>query len=159
MANPFLTKDFQIRWSTLTPDHVVPDIQLALERVTKNLDTYAGQDRGRWSFDTVIFGLEEATRELDQAWGLVEHLMSVCNSPELREAHGQMLPKVSAFRAKIPLNESLWDLIETYSKTESARALTGMRARALNETVAYFRNHGAELPPDKKKRLEALECL
>jgi oligopeptidase A len=158
MAHPFLTQDFHIRWSTLTPDHIVPDIELALERATKNLDTYAGQDRGRWSFDTVIFGLEEATRELDRAWGLVEHLMSVCNSPELREAHGQMLPKVSAFRAKIALNESLWDLIRTFNNTEQARTLTGVRARALTETIAYFRNHGAELPLDKKKRLEALEA-
>lgn len=158
MAHPFLTQDFHIRWSTLTPDCIVADIEVALEEAQKRLDAVIDQDRGRMSFDSVIIGLEEATRILDESWTLVEHLDGVTNSPELREAHNAMLPKVSAFRAKLPLNEHLWDLIETYSKTEEARDLTGVRKRCLEETVASFKNHGAELAPDKKLRLETIEA-
>lgn len=158
MSHPFLTQDFHIRWSTLTPDHIVPDIELALERAQKAIDAVIEQDRGRMTFDSVIFGLEEATRELDQAWGLVEHLKAVCDSPELRAAHEVMLAKVSAFHARIPLNRHLWDLIQTYSKTEEARSLTGVYQRSLTETLANFRNHGAELSEEKKRRLEALQA-
>lgn len=158
MAHPFLTTDFQIRWSTLTPAHVAADITLALERAQQRVDAVADQDRGRMNFDTVIMGLEESTVVLDEAWGLVDHLDSLCNTPALREVHNEMLAKVSAFRAKIPLNAHLWDLIETYSKTDEARALTGLKKRALEETVVYFQTHGAELPPEKKQRLEALQA-
>ena len=158
MPNPFLTEDFQIRWSTLTPEHINADIELALQHAQQRVDAVADQDRGRISFDSVIMGLEESTLELDHAWGLVEHLDAVCNSPALREAHNAMLAKVSAFRAKIPLNAHLWDLIETYSKTEEARALTGLKKRALEETLAYFQNHGAELPPEQKQRLEEVQA-
>lgn len=158
MAHPFLTTDFQIRWSTLSPEAIAADIELALQHAQERVDAVADQDRGRITFDSVVMGLEESTLELDHAWGMVEHLDAVCNSPALRDAHNAILPKVSAFRAKIPLNAHLWDLIETYSKTEEARALTGLKKRALDETVAYFQNHGAELPPDKKQRLEELQA-
>ena len=158
MAHPFLTKDFHIRWSTLHPKHIGPDISMALEDAQKAIDAVADQDRGRMNFQSVLIALDEATRPLNEAWALVEHLDSVCNSPELREAHNAMLPKVSAFRAKIPLNDHLWDLIETYSKTDEARALKGAQKRLLDETLAYFRNHGAELPPVKKQRMEEIEA-
>ena len=158
MSHPFLNKDYHVRWSTLTPDHIVADIELALTQAQERLDLVTGQDRGRMNFESVVVGLEDATLELDEAWGLVKHLMDVCDSPALREAHNFMLPMVSAFRAKIPLDEHLWDLIETYSKTDDARAQTGVRQRSLEETVAFFRNHGAELSPDKKKRLEDLQA-
>ncbi len=157
MSRPFLTHDFHIRWSTLSPDCIQEDIDQALLEAQKRVDAVADQDRGRMSFASVLLQLDEATRVLDEAWSLVEHLDSLCNSPALREAHNRMLPKVSAFRAKIPLNEHLWDLISTFANTDEARGLTGMRARMLDETLCHFRNAGAELPPDKKARFEEIQ--
>lgn len=157
MAQPFLTQDFHIRWSTLTPDRIQADITEALRNAEENINRLIDQDRGRMNFNSVVLGLDETTRGLNEAWGLVQHLDSLCNSPELREAHNAMLPQVTAFFAKIPLNEHLWDMLETYSKTEEARALTGVRKRALDETMESFRQAGADLPPEKKSRLEELE--
>ncbi len=157
MSHPFLTKTLHIRWSTLTPDAVEPDITLALEKAQQALDKVMVQDRGKMSFASVILGFEESLRELNQAWGLVNHLDAVCNTPALREAYNKMLPAVTAFLAKVPLDENLWDLILTYSKTDEGKALTGTQRRALDETLAWFRELGAELPPNKKKRLEEIE--
>ncbi len=157
MDTPFLTQDFHIRWSTLAPAAIQADITRALREAEQRLNAVSEQDRGKMSFESVILALEEATRPLNEAWGLVQHLDALCNSPELREAHNAMLPEVSAFFAKIPLNEHLWDLLETYAKTEDARSLPPVRARALDETMEGFRQAGADLPPEKKKRLEELE--
>jgi len=157
MAAPFLTQDFHIRWSTLTPDHIEADIRAALEQAQANLDALIDQDRGKMNFDTVVLGLDETTRELNEAWGLVTHLDSLCNSPALREAHNKMLAEVSAFFAKIPLNEHLWDLLVTYSQTEEAKKLTPVRKRALDESMESFIQAGADLPPEKKKRVEEIE--
>ncbi len=158
MSHPFLTPDFHIRWSTLATERVQSDIQTALDQAAANLDTYLAQDRGRMTFESVVLGLDETTRQLNEAWGLVQHLDSLCNSPALRAAHHQMLPAVSAFFAKIPLNADIWDLLLTYSKTEAAAQLTGIQRRALDETMDSFRQHGAELPADKKARLEQIEA-
>ncbi|MBL9131048.1 MAG: M3 family peptidase, partial [Verrucomicrobiaceae bacterium] len=157
MAQPFLTQDFHIRWSTLTPDHIQNDIREALSRAQVKLDAVIEQDRGKMNFASVVLGLDEATRELNESWGLVQHLDSLCNSPALREAHNAMLPAVSGFFAKIPLNEHLWDLLVTYSKTEDAKKLTPVRKRALEECMEGFIEAGADLPLDKKKRMEELE--
>jgi oligopeptidase A len=157
MSQPFLASDFHVRWSTLASDHIQADIKQALQAAAANIDALLGQDRGKMTFESVILGLEEATRSLNESWGLVQHLDSLCNSPALREAHNAMLPEVSAFFAKIPLNEDLWDLLVTYSKTEQAGSLTPVRKRALEETMEGFRQAGADLPPAKKRRLEELE--
>jgi oligopeptidase A len=133
------------------------DIREALVRAQTKLDAVIEQDRGKMNFDTVVLGLDEATRELNESWGLVQHLDSLCNSPALREAHNAMLPEVSSFFAKIPLNEHLWDLLVTYSKTEEAKKLPPVRKRALDECMEGFIEAGADLPPDKKKRMEELE--
>jgi oligopeptidase A len=156
MAAPFLSQDFHIRWSTLTPDHIEADIRAALKKAQADLDSLIDQDRGKLSFESVVLGLDGVTRGLNEAWGLVTHLESLCNSPAMREAHNKMLPEVSAFFAKIPLNEHLWDLLFTYSTTEEARKLNSVRKRALEEEMQGFIEAGANLPPERKKRMEEL---
>jgi len=105
-----------------------------------------------------MLALEEADLKLTVAWGKVGHLNSVKDSKELREAYNAMLPKVSEFSAKIPLNDGLWKRIKAYSKTEEAKSLSGTRNRYLEETVASFRNSGADLPPEKKSRMEEVQA-
>ncbi|MFN0077657.1 MAG: M3 family metallopeptidase [Prosthecobacter sp.] len=157
MAAPYLTQDFHIRWSTLTPEHIESDIRAALAKAQANLDALIELERSKLSFDTVVLGLDETTRELSEAWGLVTHLDSLCNSPALREAHNKMLAEVSSFFAKIPLNEHLWDLLVTYNQTEEAKKLPPVRKRALEEAMEGFIQAGADLPSEKKKRVEEIE--
>ena len=157
-THPFLDSAYLIRWSTLTPDRVVPDITKALADTALRLDGLCRTNRGRLTFETTLLAFEEALQPLNEAWGKVGHLDAVCNSPALREAYNEMLPKVSEFYARLYLNESLWDLFKTFSGTPDAAKLTGVQRRFFEETMAEFRSSGAELPDDKKKRLEELEA-
>ena len=67
------------------------------------------------------------------------HLDSVCNSEELRKAFNNLLPEVTAFYSKIPLNTDLWKVIKAYSSTGEAGALTSVRKRFLEETIKDFK--------------------
>lgn len=155
--NPFLEQDFHIRWSTLTPDRVEEGIEAALALAAGRLDAVSGVDRGRMTYENTLLAFERATEVLSEAWGKVGHLDAVCNSEPLREVHNRMLPKVSEFYARIHLDESLWDVFKTFECTPEAKSLTGVRRRLLEETMADFRESGADLPPEKKKRLEQIE--
>lgn len=157
VMNPFLEKDFHIRWSTLTPEHIEADISAALDDAGKRLDEVAGVDRGRMTYENTLLAFDNATVPLSEAWGKVGHLDSVCNSDSLREAYNKMLPTVTEFFAKIHLNDTLWDVFKTFERTPEAKALTGIRKRHLEETMADFRDSGADLPKEKKQRLEQLE--
>ncbi len=153
----FLDRRFHIRWSTLTPERVVPEITEALALADLAVTDLCRQDRGRMDFDSVFLGYERALEPLSEAWGLVGHLDAVCNSAPLRAAYNEMLPKVSDFFTRLTLNESIWDLFVTYARTDEARKLTGIRQRFMEETMAEFRQNGAELPKDKKDRLAAIQ--
>ena len=148
---PFLDQNNHPNWSKLTSDRIKPEITHALEQAEKNLEDIRSLEPESLTFQNTIKALEQATTDLTYAWGLVNHLDAVCNSPELRDAHNEMLPTVSAFGAKIPLDPKLWRVILAYSQTEEAKNLPSIDQRLLEETLADFREAGADLPDDKKK--------
>lgn len=161
MDRPFLDDSFHIRWSRLTPDRVVPDITAAIEAAQARIDALAneGAPVGGLTFENTLLELEAATELLARPWGRVGHLDAVCNSDELRAAHNEMLPKVSEFFTRVPMNAGLWRRVEAYSETAEAKALTGARKRYLEETLADFRNSGADLLEDRKARLMEVESM
>jgi oligopeptidase A len=107
--HPFLEKTEHPSWSSLLPECVRNDITVALEQSEKNLQSIRELNHQNVTFSNTIKSLEQATVELDEAWGLVAHLDSVCNSEELRNAHNDILPAVSEFGAKIFLDGEIME--------------------------------------------------
>lgn len=156
-ASPFLSPDFEVRWSQHTADQVAPAIRLALAEAQAALDAISAQPVGEVSYDSTFGALERATEKLNFAWGKVTHLQSVCDSPALREAHNLVLPEVSSFFARIPLNPELWVRLRACAESPAGQALTGIQRRHVDETVADFRQAGADLPAADRARLEAIQ--
>jgi oligopeptidase A len=154
--NPFLDPSFEIRWSLLTPALIEPAIREALDRAKAAVRGIA-DSRDAPTYANTYLALEDALEELNVAWGKVSHLQSVCDSPELRDAHNAMLPVVSSFYAGLRLDGPLWERLKSFLGTPEAGALAGVDRRFVEETTADFREAGADLPPDTRKRLEALE--
>ena len=151
MLHPFLQNDFHIKWATLTPEHIETDIGKALDQARSAVDAVAAQ-QPPLTYTNTIAALDEGLETLNRAWCLVSHLDSVNNSPELRVAHNAMLPKVSEFFASIPLNEALWETLRAYSVETGDEDLSPTKRRYIEETLADFREAGADLPPEQKKR-------
>ncbi|HEY8931757.1 MAG TPA: M3 family metallopeptidase, partial [Rariglobus sp.] len=156
-TNPFLDPAFEIRWSQHTPELIAPAIESALAKAQAAIDAIASADLATLTYDNTFLALEHATEELNYAWGKVTHLQSVADSPALRDAHNALLPAVSAFFARIPLNPALWTRLKTFAATPAAAALTGIHRRYVDETVEEFRQAGADLPEAQRTRLEALQ--
>lgn len=158
-VHPFLQEDFQIRWSALVPGAIEADIKKALEDANGRIEALCEDfDLEELTFENTLIALEEATEDLSMAWGLVGHLDSVRNSDELRDAQNVMLPEVTQFFSRIPLNDRLWKRIKSYVESDEAKALEGVKLRLLDETVKDFVRNGADLPADKKSRLEEVEA-
>ena len=156
-ANPFLDPAFTIHWSLHTPDQIESAIEAAIADGQAAIDTIAALPLADVTFDNTFLALEQAGELLNQAWGRVGHLQSVADSPDLRTAHNAMLPKVSAFSARIPLNPDLWLRLKTFAESPAAASVTGVHRRLLDETVADFIQAGADLPAEQRARLEALQ--
>ena len=159
MEKPFLADKFQIAWSELKPENIVSDITEAIEIAQNQVDLISQPSSAgdKLTFENTLIALESAYESLSRPWGLVSHLDSVSNSDSLREAYNAMLPKVSEFYSKVPLNSGLWNRIKAYSETEEAKSLSGTRLRFLEETLSDFQNSGADLPSEDKSRLMQIE--
>ena len=151
-SNPFLDSAFEIRWSQLKPELIVPAIEQALTGAQSAIDAVASA-----TYENTFLALEHATEQLNLAWSKVTHLQSVADSPALREAHNTMLPKVSGFYSRIPLNAELWARLKTYASGPHADKLRGVHCRFFEETMADFRQQGADLSEEKQARLEKLQ--
>ena len=157
LSHPFLDSAFPPFWSAHLPANVVADISLAVDRAQAAIDEIARQELGQLTFQSTFLALESSTESLGNAWSKVGHLQSVADSPALREAHNAVLPKVTALYAGIPLNAALWERLKAFAGTPAALALTGVHRRLVDETMADFRQAGADLPLEKRQRLEALQ--
>ena len=154
--HPFLSNSSHPAWSALNPEYVRHDITMALEESEKNLQSIRELNAEGVTFLNTVKALEQSTTSLDEAWGLVAHLDSVCNSDELRNAYNDILPAVTEFGAKIPLDAKLWQTIKNFAESEEAKNLDPIDRRLLEETIKDFSEAGADLPEEKRNRLEEL---
>ncbi len=151
--HPFLAPDFQIRWSTLVPEAIEPDIRHALEMAKANIEVICAQDPATATYHSTFVAQDYACEELGRGWGRLFHLDSVCDAPAQREALGKMLPEVTAFYSSIALNERLWAIVKSVGESPEISKLTPLQQRHVQETLADFREAGADLPLEQKTRM------
>ncbi|MCX6879209.1 MAG: M3 family metallopeptidase [Verrucomicrobia bacterium] len=156
--HPFLAPDFHIRWSTLTPDHIEPDIRHALDLSKQNIEAICAQDLTIATYASTFLALEQATEVLGRGWGRLQHLDAVNDNPAQREALNKMLPEVSDFYSSIPLNARLWNTLKSVAASPAIATLTPVEQRFVHETLADFRQSGADLPPEQKERIAAIDA-
>jgi oligopeptidase A len=156
--HPFLAPDFHVRWSTLVPEAIEPDILHALELAKAAIGTICDQDPAAATYESIFLALENATEVLGHGWGRLKHLDSVSDNPAQREALNKMLPAVSDFYSSIPLNARLWSVLKAIGEGPQTAKLDAVSKRFVEETLADFRQSGADLPPEQKQRVAAIEA-
>ncbi len=155
--NPFLAPDFHVRWSTLVPSAVEPDIRLALQTAREDIEAICNVDPAEATYQNTFVALENASDELDHGWGRLNHLDSVADSPAQREALNAMLPEVTDFYSSIALNDRLWMALKNFGESPAAAELEPVEKRHVEETLDGFRQSGADLPEAEKKRVAEID--
>ncbi len=156
--HPFLAPDFHIRWSTLVPEAVEPDIRHALDLAKQNIEAISAQDHSAATYESTFLAFEKASEQLNDGWGRLNHLDSVSDNPAQREALGKMLPAVTDFYSSLALNDRLWAVIKAVGDSAEIKTLSPVQQRFVEETLADFRNSGADLPAAQKERIAAIEA-
>ncbi len=153
--NPLLSRQFLIPFREIRAGHVEPGVKEILSKAQSRVDALAADETPR-TYGNTIQALDEITQEVSESLTPIHHLLSVAETPELRDAFNSVLPDITGFWSRLPLNEELWGRVRAFSETKEAEELKGIRARHLEKTLREFRRAGADLPPDAKKRLEDL---
>jgi oligopeptidase A len=155
-SNPLLDFSGLTRFDLVRPEHVTPAIdQLIAEAadVVKQLEAPSGDV----TWENFVVPLEESTERLGRAWGVVNHLNHVVDTPELRATYNENQPKVTEFWTALGQNEALFDKYKALRAKPDFVNLTPARKRIVENALRDFRLGGAELPADKKERFAEIQ--
>ena len=156
MQNPLIQLGFEIPFDQIEAAHVEPAIDVLLARSQAAVDAIVTK-RGPSSYANTLGALEDATEPLERAMTVIDHLESVATTEALRAAYNATRPKVSAFWSELAMNDGLYRRVREFSQTDEAAALPPTERRFLSKTLDDFRRHGAELSPEDKVKLHAIE--
>ncbi|HBP20884.1 MAG TPA: oligopeptidase A [Planctomycetes bacterium] len=152
--NPLLYTGRTPRFRSIQPAHVEPAVRQRISEYEAKLEEVLGQeDPHTWA--TLIEPLEAVDEALGLTWGPVEHLNSVMNSDELREAYKATKPLLTEFVSKIGQDARLY--AATQQVLDSDEGLDEVQRRVLELSVRDFRLAGVDLPEDKKARYREIQ--
>ena len=155
-SNPLLDFSGLPRFDQFRPEHVTPAIeQLIKEAAGVVARLEAPADTVSW--DNFVVPLEEATERLGRAWGVVNHLNHVADTPELRAAYNENQPKVTEFWTALGQNEALFAKYKALRNSLEFAGFSHARKRIVENALRDFRLGGAELPADKKGRFAEIQ--
>ena len=152
MNNPLLSFDDLPLFDQIQPDHVAPAIDTLLAQANAALETVTAPDfPARWQ--DIARVLDVATEKLGRAWGAVSHLNSVADTPELRAAYNEALPKVTEFFTRLGADERLY----AKYKAIDVASLNAEQTQAHKNAMRNFVLGGAELIGANRERFAAIQ--
>jgi oligopeptidase A len=154
--NPLLDFTDLPRFGEIRPEHVTPALDVLLANANAAVER-ASAPATPASWADVVEPVERATEPLSRAWGVVGHLNAVADTPELRTAYGENLPRVTEFWSSVGQNLALYEKYKALAASPDFSSLTGERKKILNNALRDFRLSGAELPEDQKPRFAELQ--
>ncbi|HXA46789.1 MAG TPA: M3 family metallopeptidase [Burkholderiaceae bacterium] len=160
--NPLLDFSDLPRFDAIQPEHITPAVDTLLAQgraVVAALE--AASTPTSWA--SVVEPLEDATEKLGRAWGIVGHLNSVVDTPELRASYNENQPKITEFWTELGQNLALFDKYKSLKASAEYPSLSAARKKIIDNALRDFRLSGAELPEAQKQRFaeiqEALAAL
>ncbi len=154
MNNPLLDFSGLPRFSEIKPEHVGPAMEQLLAQARAAM---RAAEAAPPTWQDFVRPLEDASERLSRAWGQVEHLHAVLDSPALREAYNGSLPKITQFWTELGQNQRLFEKYRELRASAEHAQLSPARRKLVENALRDFRLGGAELPAEVKPRYAAIQ--
>ena len=155
VQNPLLNATGLIDYAAIKPTDIAPAID-QLAQALQNTITQVTAPETPATWEAVVQPLELATLAFTRAWGVVGHLQSVVDTPELRDAYNAKLPMVTQLFIDLSQNEALFAKYRAMKASDSFSMLSDVRRRIIDREIRDFRLSGAELPEKERTRVKAI---
>jgi len=152
MSNPLLDFTDLPLFDQIRAEHVAPAVDALLAECEQALETAVAPGfPAQWQ--ALAATLDTATEKLGRTWGAVSHLNGVADTPELRAAYNEALPRVTEFWTRLGSDERLY----AKYKAIDASQLNPAQRQAHQNAIRNFVLGGAELSGPAKTRYAQIQ--
>ncbi|GAB4151691.1 MAG: M3 family metallopeptidase [Cyanobacteria bacterium J069] len=154
-VNPLLIGKGLPPFDQIRPEHVVPAITELLAEATSALARLEADVTPTW--EGLIEPLEALTEPVFWAWGVVNHLMGVQNSPELREAQDTMQPEVVKFGMAVSQSKPLYEGYKAIRNSADWSRLNEAQQRIIDSSIREAELAGVGLEGEQRDRFNEIQ--
>ncbi len=155
MNNPLLASSALPPFAEIRAEHVASAVQSVLAELRQERGRLAEQPHAKGK--EVLAFHELVSERLGWVWGTVEHLLSVCDQEEMREAHDKVQGEVVAFGLEIGQDPQLFARLQAARQGEEWPTLTAAEQRALDQLLLAAKLSGVALQGQQKARFSEIE--
>ena len=153
--NPLLIGKGLPPFNEIEAGQVVPAMTQLLKELESGVTKLEANVIPTWS------GLVEPLTAIDErlgwSWGIVGHLMSVKNSPELREAYEKMQPEVIKFYTKLTQSKPLYEAFKGIKDGAEWDKLKPAQKRIVEASIKDFELSGVGLEGETKEKFNQIQ--
>ena len=154
-TNPLLSWADAPPFDRIRAEHVAPALRQLLGKAEEQLVALEADPRfGCW--DCLVPALERLEDELERVWGVVEHLMAVRNSPELRAAHATVEPEIVRFGNRLGQSPALYRAFRALREAPDWNDLPRSRQRIVEARLRDAELSGVALGETMQVRFNAV---
>jgi oligopeptidase A len=143
------------RFDAIRPEHVEPAIRALADALLKDMARVEREASPSWA--GTVGALSALTESLYFAWGVVQHLMGVKNSAELRAAHDAVQKIVVQTSMRVAQSEPIYRAMVALRDDSRWNDLDGAQKRVVSAAIRDAKLAGVGLAGEKKDRFEKLE--
>ncbi|MBZ8138919.1 oligopeptidase A [Rubrivivax gelatinosus] len=155
--NPLLDFAGLPRFAEIRAEHVVPAVDTLLAQADAALEA-AVSDAVPADYEALSRALDVPVERLRRAWGAVGHLQAVADTPALRAAYGEALPRVTDFLTRLGADARLYAKYKAVAASPAAATLAPARRKALADALRDFVLGGAELEGAARERFATIQA-
>ena len=129
----------------------LPAFKEAIDRAKADIDAIVSNPETP-TFANTIEALEDAGADLDRTSNIFFNLTEACTSDTMDSIAEEVSPLLTQHSMSILFNEALFARVKAVWEQRASLKLDTEPAKLLEETWKSFARHGANLPPEGKKR-------
>ena len=153
--NPLLIGKGLPPFNEIEAEHVVPAMTQILAELDEKVSKLEENVTPTWS--GLVEPLTEIEERLNWSWGIVGHLMSVKNSPQLREAYESMQPEIVKFYNKLSQSKPLYEAFKGIKEGAEWDKLEPAQKRIVESSIRDFELSGVGLSGEARERFNQIQ--
>ncbi len=153
--NILLNLDHEPNFPAIEVAHIKPALQTAIAQAREHIAQIKQQPETTWR--NTVERLTDITERVGRIWGVVAHLNSVVDTPELRAIYNELMPEITVFFTEIGQDIELYARFKAIQQSPEFAKLDKAQQTKLAHDLRGFVLSGAELPPEQQAEFAELQ--